>query len=483
MPVISSLSKAKPHTLRSRAVTGACRVASSASIASLGFRLGPWLSWRSVRRYPWLKVLLRVNELAARLTAGRAGFYQEAVALLLANVTASIVDSVQGALAMPQRTVLHEDLVPPEILRAMGLHPWMAEFLGMVLPMVDPHAVEGYIDEAENQGIPADSCSLPKATLGLTLCGQMPRPRAVVTSNMPCDGGMMQYVLLERELGVPVFRLDVPHDVSSDRAVHYFAGELMRLIRWLERHTSARMDWDRLRAICEERNRAIEAELDLWDLLRARPAPLAAEPVYLTHLMYTVAEPGTPRGTRMFRAMLQYALRNHEAGLGALAEERHRAVLWNPPPMVFIDLFNWAERAHGVAMVMDMLTFHHHPFVDTRTPRSMLEDLARIIMQGPMARHTRGPAENFFGDLFHIAERFSADMIWLAGHVGCKNTQALVGMLRERCRMRRIPLLIIDYDLLDPRAVSPADIQGQVDRFMETVMGESRADFHGTREG
>jgi hypothetical protein len=61
-------------------------------------------------------------------------------------------------------------------------------------------------------------------------------------------------------------------------------------------------------------------------------------------------------------------------------------------------------------------------------------------------------------------------MIWMAAHVGCKNTQALLGMMRESCRERRIPLLAIDYDLADSRVVSAEGIQEQVRRFMETVM-------------
>ena len=71
-------------------------------------------------------------------------------------------------------------------------------------------------------------------------------------------------------------------------------------------------------------------------------------------------------------------------------------------------------------------------------------------------------------------------MIWMAGHIGCKNTQALLGIFREQCRKRKIPLLIIDYDLSDTRIVSPAGIRDQVDRFMETVMRAERLDRRST---
>ena len=121
--------------------------------------------------------------------------------------------------------LLHEDLVPPELLFGMGLHPWMAEFLGIVLPMVDPPFMEPYIDAAENEGIPPDVCSLPKSTTGLVLRGEMPQPRAMIASNMPCDGGMAQYALIERALGVPTYRLDAPYGFHDERAVDYFAAQ------------------------------------------------------------------------------------------------------------------------------------------------------------------------------------------------------------------------------------------------------------------
>lgn len=469
----------RPH----RAAAWAYGAANLSRIGGLGLRIGARTGLAGLRRYPWLATLLGVGELHFTMTRGRSGAYHEANAFVIHALLDGIVDMLDGLYERPRETVVHEDLVPPEILFGMGLHPWMAELLGIVLPMVDPQSVEPYIDIAENAGIPPDVCSLPKSTVGVALAGHMPQPAAMVTSNMPCDGGMAQYALIERALQVPTYRLDVPHDFHDERAVDYFADQLRELVEWLEAHTPGRMDWDRLRQVCELRNQAMEHELELWDLLCARPAPMAAEPVYLSHMMWGVARPGTERGVAVFRRIAELARHNLEQGRGALDDERYRVALWNPPTLIALDLFAWAEQAYGVALLMDMLTYHRHPFVDTASPETMLRDLGRIIMQGPMARHTRGPAANFFGDLFHMVERFGLDMIWMAGHVGCKNTQALGGMFRELCRARDIPLLLIDYDLSDTRVVSPAGIREQVERFMDTVMGAERLVRHPTVGG
>ncbi|MBU2489915.1 MAG: 2-hydroxyacyl-CoA dehydratase family protein [Proteobacteria bacterium] len=461
-------------TLADRAADARAWAENCASIAKMGLRVGPRRMAGHLSRIKWLPYLLQTNVILDMMTRSRTGAYREANAHALSGIVAGLAESLGGLLSDPEKLVLHEDLVPPEILMGMGLTPWMLELLGIVAPMIASDFAEPYIDAAEAAGTPPDVCSLPKATMGLALMGQFPKPAAMVTSNMPCDGGMASYTVLEKSLSVPTFRLDTPYDFHSERAVTYFTGELFRMIEWLEEHTPGRMDWDRMREVCEERNRAAEAELALWDLMTRKPAPMAGEPVYLGHMMYMIASPATPLGTRYFQDLLARAEKIAQSGQGVLPEERYRAVLWNPPTLIYPELFVRAEQEWGVALLMDMLSFHRHPLVDTKTPESMLRGLARIIMQGAMSRHTRGPQANFFSDLFHVYERFDLDMIWMAGHIGCKNTMALSGMFREKCRERGIPLLIINYDLSDSRVVAPHQIRDQADAFMETVMKAER---------
>ena len=59
----------------------------------------------------------------------------------------------------------------------------------------------------------------------------------------------------------------------------------------------------------------------------------------------------------------------------------------------------------------------------------------------------------------------------MAAHQSCKNMRAALGILRDACRRRDIPLLIIDHDVFDARVVSPEGIKDQVRDFMDTVMG------------
>ena len=78
---------------------------------------------------------------------------------------------------------------------------------------------------------------------------------AVVASSMPCDGGMSQYTLIERQYNVPTFRLDVPYHFYSERAVDYFVSELRRLIAFLDsERVNARTDDDKTLVLAVRRS-------------------------------------------------------------------------------------------------------------------------------------------------------------------------------------------------------------------------------------
>ncbi len=438
--------------------------------------LGPARFVRTLIRSPWILTLLKVNALSRRFLKGRTGRYNEAICMTMHTIVAGTVWLLREMFFDPERLVVNEDLVPPDIAHAMGLRCYLLEAMGIVLPMLDPEICLEYIDEAENEGINPDSCSLPKATIGMVLKGHLPGGKAVVSSNLPCDAGAASYTYFQRAFGVPIYRLDVPYHFHTERAVDLFVEDVKGMIAFLEEHTPGRMDWDRFRQMCENRNRMLELERELWDMLRVRPSPLASEAVWMSHLWHFNVTPEFRGSTEHFERLVTLARKNLEENLPATVNERYRAVCWNPPFLHFPDIFNWAERTYGLTILNDSMSYNHLEPIDTATPESMLRGWSRIVMHGPMVRHTRGPAENYLDDIFRMVRQFDLDMVWVANHVGCKSGQAMNGILREKCREKGIPLLILDYDLSDPRIVSHDNMMRQVEHFMDNVMKAPRLD-------
>jgi len=445
-----------------------------ACIVKVIIKRGPIGFIRELYHYPWMLYLLCVTGLMRRLTRGRSGLYLESMCMTVHTVATTLAELLEDIFYHKDLLIINEEMVPPDIARAMGLKVWLLEAMGILLPILSGESDLKYIDEAENAGINPDACSLPKATVGMVLKGHMPTGSAIVSSNMPCDAGMASYSLIAQELGAPIYRLDVPHNFYHERAEKLFVEDLKGMIAFLEEHTPGKMDWDRLREICEGRNRMLELELELWDMIRLKPAPLAAEAVILSHLWHFNLFAGHNTSIKHYESLVALARRNLSKSVPATRNERFRALLWNPPFPHFIDIFNISERTYGIILINDSMTYNHHDPIDTSTPETMLRGLGRTIMQGPMVRHTRGPAENYLDDIFRMVRQFNLDMVWVANHVGCKSAQAMNGILRERCRELKIPLLVLDYDLLDSRIVSREGMMSQVDFFMENVMKAQR---------
>jgi len=439
------------------------RARNYAQLGSLFLHVGPVAAARMVRQFPWIRLAARVHRLM-----DYGDRYRECMGEAVHVLFRYLCGVLETHARAPERLVWYEELLTPEIPRAMGLTPFMTESLGLIFPLLDRNGALPYVDRAENAGFPADMCSFIKTPLGQVLAGELPRPRAILTTNSPCDSAMAGYVPIEKALGVPVFRLDHPFETTG-RSVEYYARGLRKMIGFLEEETGCRMDFDRLRQVCQERNRASEHLLEFRELMRARPAPLGGLVLTLSIIGHEVMA-GTEAATRFCRVLRDQARRRVEAGRGALEEERVRIVLWNPPFLVDGGLFQWMEDTYGAVVVMDMLGYRSYTVIDTSTPDTMLRGLAYDMMQGPMARHTRGPAKNYYEDLLRLFGEYEADMVLLASHQGCKNALALGGILREVFRARNIPHLDIQYDLVDPRITSPEEIRNQVAHFMETVM-------------
>jgi benzoyl-CoA reductase/2-hydroxyglutaryl-CoA dehydratase subunit BcrC/BadD/HgdB len=440
------------------------------------FKLGPFGLVRALIKNPWILTLLRVNGLANRLVQGRTGMYHDSICMTVHSLAVSIAEQLKDMLYYPERLVIFEDLVPYDLARAMGLKSYMPEAFGILLPLISSDSMLKYIDEAENSGMNPDACSLPKATVGMVLKGHLPKGVAIVSSNMPCDAGAASYAFIQRAYDVPIYRLDAPFNFYNERAEKHFARDLMGMVTWLEEHTPGRMDWEKMRKICEGRNRMLELETELWDMIRVRPAPLASDAVWMSHLWHFNVSAGHPRSVRHYEKLVKMTRKNLENKIPATKNEKYRAVLWNPPFLHFAEIFNWVERTYGVILINDSMTYNHHGPVDTTSPETMLRDFGKIVLQGPMVRHTRGPAENYLDDIFRMYKQFDLDMVWVANHVGCKGGQAMNGILREQCRAKGIPLLILDYDLSDARIVSHDNMLRQVDFFMENVMKAPRLD-------
>jgi benzoyl-CoA reductase/2-hydroxyglutaryl-CoA dehydratase subunit BcrC/BadD/HgdB len=424
-------------------------------------------------KYPPLYDLLKSIHLTKTLNEGRTG-----TAFLVGQITSYL--KTKGAMRFisnlcihTQDSILENCMIPIEISSAMDLKIIPLELLGNFATLVDQHASARYLDVIDNKGLPADACSFTRLSAGLFAAGALPKNiKALVSNNLPCEGGIGSHAYYRDNLDCPVYTLDVPYNFHDNDALDAFVEDMRGMISFLEEHTGHRMDWNKLREICERSNQIDNLELENWEMVASEIPPISGDNLWLLHFWVFNVDTGRPESLQWYKTVNRLVKDAYQRKEPAFKNMRYRTFMWNTPPVMYSGFWNWLERCWGVAVLNDMMTFGHleDMFIDTSTEKSMLKALAKRWCNASMARHTRGPSENFLNDIWTMAERFHADFFLVPGHIGCRSSVAMTGVMKEECRKRNLPICIFEYELSDPRVCSRQGIRDQVNSFMFNVM-------------
>jgi benzoyl-CoA reductase subunit B len=388
---------------------------------------------------------------------------------------------IRGVMIYLEKMLHHADHDHPFIWYNLGFNSELIYALGDTCPvpkealgvlhslMGDQRVSLDFIDSAEAAGVPADCCSADKLAVGTLMKQLYPPPACTVGINTPCDAQVAGTQIMAEMGNAPFFLIDVPyyHDEASIRHV---AAQLKELIPFLERHTGRRLDFDRLREVCEVSNRTTET---LWEWLEWRKhVPLAQSSKLVAFtLIMQILFTGSPEGLEVARALLREARERTQRG-ERFFEERARAVWYQDPVWTDMQIYDWFERDLGLTVPVDVFGYYaNEGLIDTRTPETMLYGLARKLANcHPMARQFRSNIDIYVRDFLHMAEAWNADCCIFAGHIACKHAWGGIGLFKEACRRADIPLLIFEFDMFDPRVTPYEDVYFEVERFVNEVV-------------
>ena len=163
-------------------------------------------------------------------------------------------------------------------------------------------ATSPYIEYAEEDGFSTHICGYLRVALGYARAvargdstqdaayGGMPLPTMLLSSSRVCDPRPKIIEALRRYLDVPAFNIDTqrppyedPRCTEEEACEHYIEHnmeEYKGLIRFLEKQTGKKMDWDRLKEV-------VGNSVEMWHLLyevnqmrKNIPSPLPSEDMY-----------------------------------------------------------------------------------------------------------------------------------------------------------------------------------------------------------
>ena len=369
--------------------------------------------------------------------------------------------------------VWHNCGCSPELIRGLeGVQPMPIEVLTVLQDLIgDANYTLAVIDEAEGHGMAPEVCSIDKAAIGIVLKGLYPEQACGLYHNTPCDSQIAAIKALTELTNKPMRMMDVPY-LSGDREIRYLAKQFREAIPFLEEHTKRKFSWEKFRQVCEESNRTAEYLRDWNELRKHIPCPQVSKIVALNTALL-VAFSGDPEGTVIAKAFRDEANERIERGESAVVGgELYRAVWYQDPLWWDMQFYDWMESELKLVIPMDLFGYYAaEALIDTSTPESMLEGLARKSLRVmPMSRQFKGPIDCFIDDYLRLCADYQADFGIFAGHVACKHALGGIGLFREASREAGIPLLYFEFDMFDPRVTPAETIQENIAHFIEDVV-------------
>lgn len=330
-------------------------------------------------------------------------------------------------------------------------------------------------DQAGAEFMPAKSCALVKATLGL-LQGGRPlaregRPQLIVNPTT-CDQKKKAGAMLE-DMGYSVHPLPLPPEKEGEAARAYWRRSVRELALRLQRLTGRSLTRDKLQAAMAASARARAAFRTLHELRREAPAPLLGKDAFLVANAWFFDDP--ERWTGAVEQLNAELLQRRAAGLAAARRRAARIVFTGSPP-VFpnLKLPLLIEEAGAVVVADETCSanrmLHDLAAVDEWRVEDMVDALAdRSLKPCTCPVFTRNDDRR--RRLLALARDFAADGVVYQAFPGCQVYEMEQRSIATALAQAGIPMLYVETDY------SPDDLgqlSTRVEAFLESLSARRR---------
>ena len=357
-----------------------------------------------------------------------------------------------------------------EILAGMGI-----KYYNPVMDLMFHLQFTDYSDAKECDHFALDDkiCSLVRYAVWSIENRVHPKPMAFIAMMEPCDGQIMLHQAFARSgwfHDIPSFSIDPGYD-HTEKEYTYVAGQLKEMVKFLEKTTGAKYDFNRLKEVVEETN----VQYDIWaqvnEQLRATPMPMPSFTVGDLFWALTQHLPaGDPGATNLMRMVLGAAMQNAQAHVGPVMNEQIR-ILWPDLQPLWGDaLGQWLASEWNASVVQTFQGNTPYTRIDTSSEDAMFFGLARrAIAEVPMIRQGRGWVDVFEQDVTQIINDYGINAVVFPGHMGHKDQSGSGIFLKRVCRDLDVPLLTLTTSLFDERYTSLDRVKNDISNFFSAA--------------
>ena len=408
-----------------------------------------------------------------------------------------------------------------EIIRAMDITPvWVENYAGVCAAKRE---APRFLERAEEDNLSRSLCTYATCGLGFDLLrqeydgmppdspwGGMTKPDVMLGSGqMLCDPRYKWFQASQHYLpDVPVYvnnafwppyEDDIDYREVENYYAKYMTEELRGLVKFLEKHTGRKMDWDRLSELVDLTDRTWNLIWDTYDLRRAIPTPMDTGDAMNTMVPIAFLM-ATQQAYDFFQELyneLKYRVDNK---IGVIPEEKYR-LMWGGglPSWFALNDFNYFWSKGAVFPVETTYRiFETMAALDMPEVSDPLEHIAwrfiKLFTRWHDQARKRPGSHPDVERLIQYIEDYQIDGVVMHEAFSCRSWHpGLIWQLntlnkiykpipvlhlgkasKTAQKYRELPSLVLESDIVDMSSYSEADTHNRIDAFIATLESVKR---------
>jgi benzoyl-CoA reductase/2-hydroxyglutaryl-CoA dehydratase subunit BcrC/BadD/HgdB len=314
-------------------------------------------------------------------------------------------------------------------------------------------------------GLASEICTPHRGVAGAYALGSLPKPSAMVWSNMVCDNTAKCGELVMDMLDIPGFFLDRPFKDSGNE-IKYLTDELQDMVAFLEEKSGKKMDWEKLSETVAHIDKELELIREVNELRKNVPTPFS--PIgFMELLTVDYLFPGQPESLEYLEVLLEELHQKVKEGKGAVPKEQFRLMTLFLPPVYLMSHMEKLSQKHGAVSVIEpFFTYWGEGRLDPNKP---LESIARKSYMIPEARMYGPMDDRALNSIRDCARDYKVDGAIYYADVGCRHSCATIKLFKDILNEMDIPVLTIDCDVVDETSVTPGELTEKIEGFFELL--------------
>jgi len=392
-----------------------------------------------------------------------------------------------------------------EIIRAMDILPhWVESYAGICGAKRD---AQRFLERAEAENFSRSLCTYALCGLGFDAwreeLGEMPpespwggqvKPDVMLGSGqMLCDPRNKWFQAAQHYMpDVPVYDVGLPwpsyesdydYREVQEYYVSYIVEELKGLVKFLEKHTDRKMDWERLSELVDLTDKTWNLIWETYELRQAVPSPMGTGDAMNT-MVPIVFMMGTQQAYDFFQDLNKELKEKIAKKEGEVPDEKYRLLWGGGLPAWFalsdFNYFNSKGAVFPVETTYRMIEATYNFDIDLSKISDPLEHIAWRWVKFWTYWHDR--ARKHPGShpdverLIKYIEDYKIDGIVMHEAFSCRSWHpGLIWQLNLLKKVYRdIPSLVLESDIVDISSYNEADTRARIDAFIDTLEAVKR---------